>query len=185
MVDGRMRGRAAPEIDVLEAQNCKRRENPRGCVSQSAQFAPFTAEYNHPYEPPAFTINSPDKTEPNAFRGSALQQSVSCISNVSDSTFADADDFGSEHGGFGVFGFEYQAHDDPAQAYVAWVADGQRSHTITGEAVGPDPIAGVGQRLIPYEPMSVVLNLAVSEGFQTVDRTQMTFPAEFLIDVRA
>ena len=33
-----------------------------------------------------------------------------------------------------------------------------------------------------YAVQSIVLNLAVSESFQTVDLTAMTFPAEFLID---
>jgi hypothetical protein len=72
-------------------------------------------------------------------------------------------------------------------------------------AVGPDPLdaggSGVGQRLIPLEPMSIVLNLGISREFfllfdvddvdaddfgianwQDIDLSTMMFPAEFLID---
>ncbi|KAH7101375.1 beta-glucan synthesis-associated [Auriculariales sp. MPI-PUGE-AT-0066] len=183
MVNGKFRGRGAPEIDVFEAQRCKRRgDNARGCVSQSAQFAPFTSLYNHVYDEPAFTIHTPERTEANYFRGSATQQSVSCIVNVSDTTYHESDGMGSAFGDFGVFGFEWQANEDPTQAYVAWVADGARSHTITAATVGPDAETAIGQRLIPSEPMSIILNLGVSDGFQSVLEETMTFPAEFLID---
>jgi len=50
---------------------------------------------------------------------------------------------------------------------------------VRAPAVGADPATGVSQRLISEEPMSIVLNLALSETFQT-DET--TLPAQLLID---
>lgn len=94
----RFRGRGAPEIDILEAEKCKHRgTDAHGCVSQSAQFAPFSNQYSYNNVAPAFTLQSPDRTEANDYHGSALQQAVSCLTNVSDTTYATG-------GGFGVFG---------------------------------------------------------------------------------
>ncbi|KZV93040.1 SKN1-domain-containing protein [Exidia glandulosa HHB12029] len=176
--EGRYRGRGSPEIDIIEAQKCKRRGPlAHQCVSQSAQFAPFSNTYN--FDPIGTEIHSPEKTERNQYHGSALQQSVSCITNVSDSTMAD----GELGGGFGLFGFEYFADpDDPSQSYVTWISDGEKSHTVRGTSVGPDASVGVGQRLVAPEPMFIILNLGVSSSFQTVDMTAMTFPSYFLID---
>ncbi|KDQ22034.1 glycoside hydrolase family 16 protein, partial [Pleurotus ostreatus PC15] len=46
---------------------------------------------------------------------------------------------------------------------------------------GPDG-SGVGQRLIPEEPMSIVLNLGISPNWQTIDFSTLIFPAEMLVD---
>lgn len=43
--EGRYRGRSVPELDILEATVELRNGEWRGTVSQSAQFAPFDAEY--------------------------------------------------------------------------------------------------------------------------------------------
>ena len=44
--ENRYRGRGAPELDIIEAQKCKRRgADSHQCASQSAQFAPFSNQY--------------------------------------------------------------------------------------------------------------------------------------------
>ncbi|EJD51387.1 SKN1-domain-containing protein [Auricularia subglabra TFB-10046 SS5] len=194
--EGRYRGRGSPEIDIIEAQKCKRRgPDSHQCVSQSAQFAPFSNTYE--FNEAGTEIHSPWKTERNAYHGSALQQSVSCTTNVSDSSMAD----GPDGGGFGIFGayfsgmscatpswifcvgFEFYADpDDPSKSFVHWVSDGERSHSVYGTSVGPDTSVDIGQRLVAPEPMAIILNLAVSNSFQTVDMNAMTFPSYFLID---
>jgi len=40
----------------------------------------------------------------------------------------------------------------------------------------------ISDRIVPEEPMAMVLNLAISRSFQTVDLPAMTFPAEFKVD---
>lgn len=65
-------------------------------------------------------------------------------------------------------GFEYWAdQNDRAAGVITWQADGQQTQKITAGAVGPDPLpngTGVSQRLIPEEPMSIVLNLGISRA---------------------
>jgi len=68
---------------------------------------------------------------------------------------------------FKVFGFEYWSDpNDPTSGYVEWVVDGSPSHRMGATAIGPDPEnqggTGIGQRLVPLEPMSIVLNLGIS-----------------------
>jgi len=74
----------------------------------------------------------------------------------------------------------------PAGGFITWQSAGQQTVRLGAAAVGPDtdPVVGtgVGQRLIPVEPMSIVLNLGISAGWQTIDLTTMEFPAEMLID---
>ncbi|KAH7097755.1 concanavalin A-like lectin/glucanase [Auriculariales sp. MPI-PUGE-AT-0066] len=182
-IDGenRYRGRSTPELDIIEAQKCKRRgADSHQCASQSAQFAPFNKDYQ--FNEAGVEINAPDKVERNPYHGSALQQSVSCITNVSDTSMRDGG-FPGEHGDYGLFGFEYYADPtDPLKSYVTWIADGIRTHTVYGTAVGADVDTQVGPRLIPTEPMNIIFNLAVSNSFQTVDFTAMTFPNYFSID---
>ncbi|KAH7098761.1 beta-glucan synthesis-associated [Auriculariales sp. MPI-PUGE-AT-0066] len=175
--ENRFRGRGAPELDIIEATKCKRRGDLADqCVSQSAQFAPF--DYNYDTIPDGQIIHSALKTEVNYFHGSPTQQSVSAISNVTNSTMRDGPDGGS----YGVFGFEYFANEnDPSQSYVSWVSDGERSHTVKGIAVGPNAAVGIDQRLIAPEPMSIILNLGISHGFQPTF-SGLTFPNELSID---
>lgn len=54
-------------------------------------------------------------------------------------------------------GFEMWA--DPnnrGDGYITWVSDGVKSWTMHASAVGPNAATGVGQRLIPEEPMAMV-----------------------------
>jgi len=67
---------------------------------------------------------------------------------------------------FLILGFEYWSDpNDRSAGSVTWQVDGQRSHRVLAAAVAPDQGtdgSGVGQRLIPEEPMSIVLNLGMS-----------------------
>lgn len=64
------RGRGVPEIDILEAE--KNKHGPGGVVSQSAQVAPFSADYNYSTSSPSITLYSPDITFQNSYVGSPL-----------------------------------------------------------------------------------------------------------------
>ncbi|KZW00870.1 glycoside hydrolase family 16 protein, partial [Exidia glandulosa HHB12029] len=170
------RGRGSPEIDILEAEKDKHGRD-GGSVSQSAQFAPFNINYE--YQAAAVTVFSTDLTQMNNYKGSAVQQAVSALTETSDAVY------NGPRGGqnFGLFGFEYYADpNDPTQSFITWMSEGVKTFTMTGAAMAPDLTAGVGQRLVSPEPMAIILNLGVSESFQPVQRDLMTFPAEFLID---
>ncbi|THH08101.1 hypothetical protein EW145_g2925 [Phellinidium pouzarii] len=172
-------GRGAPEIDILEAQKNKLGDG--GKVSQSAQFAPFTHDYDYVNTTAdAFYIFDTNTTQPNTYHGSAVQQAVSALTDLP------TDIFNGSGGNFYTFGFEYWTDPrNPDQGYIIWVANGKESLRMGASAVPEDSLpngSGVGRRLIPEEPMSIVLNLAISASFQTVDLSTMTFPNEMHID---
>ncbi|KZV97121.1 beta-glucan synthesis-associated [Exidia glandulosa HHB12029] len=171
------RGRGAPELDILEAEKDKHGRD-GGSISQSSQYAPFNINYR--YDESQVEIFTPEKTQMNTYRGSPVQQAVSGLSETSDAIYG-----GPGGGGqFGIFGFEYFSDlDNPDASFVSWIAEGERTHTMHGAAVGADPVAQIGRRFVSREPMSIILNLGVSKSFQqNLVIEEMTFPAEFVID---
>ncbi|KIJ49083.1 glycoside hydrolase family 16 protein [Sphaerobolus stellatus SS14] len=168
-------GRGAPEIDVLEAQ--KNKLGSGGKVSQSAQFAPFNHDYASQNDSSVVTWYDLDKTKQNTYQGSALQQAVTALTTVPDRAYAGT---GAE---YVTMGFEYWGNvNDATDGFITWFVDGTPSFTMRAGAVGPDNQTMIDQRLIPREAMSIVLNLGMSESFQTVDFDALTFPSDFLID---
>ncbi|KAJ7094453.1 beta-glucan synthesis-associated [Mycena belliarum] len=172
-------GRGAPEIDVLEAE--KDKETGVGqVVSQSAQFAPFTHDYNYNNDTNSWTIYNPALTRANGYKGSAVQQAVSGVSHVPPEGFQGS---GKQ---MITYGFEYWSDPkDPSSGFITWQVNGSATSRMGATAVGPDQGAdgsGVGQRLIPVEPMSIILNLGMSMNWQTIDLASMVFPAEMLVD---
>ncbi|KAJ3494568.1 hypothetical protein NLJ89_g10781 [Agrocybe chaxingu] len=173
------RGRGAPELDIFEAE--KDKDIPLvHIVSQSAQFAPFSHDYTYTNNTGDWINYDTTRTRANTYRGSAVQQSVSGLTRVP------ADMFQGSGANFKTFGFEYWSDPNDRQAgYVNWQVDGARSHRVSATAVGPDQGpdgSGVGQRLIPEEPMAIVLNLGISPNWQTIDTSTMMFPAELKFD---
>jgi len=174
-------GRGAPEIDVLEAERNKLTGSGQ-VASQSAQFAPYTHDYLYGNTTnDQFEIFNGAITNANSYRGSPMQQAVSALTQLP------SDMFQGSGQTFTTLGFEYWSDpSDPTGGSITWQSAGQQTVRLGAAAVGPDtdPVVGtgVGQRLIPVEPMSIVLNLGISAGWQTIDLTTMEFPAEMLID---
>lgn len=174
------RGRGAPEIDVLEAEADKHGRGGQ-VISQSAQFAPFTHDYLFQNDTAdKFFIYDESITIPNTYRGSAVQQAVSSLTRVP------ADMFQGSGQNMKVFGFEYWA--DPKSrddGFITWYSDGKPSYRMGAAAMGPDSgvnSTGVSSRIIPEEPMSIVLNLGISRNWQKILPETMMMPAEMLID---
>ncbi|KAJ7645569.1 glycoside hydrolase family 16 protein [Mycena polygramma] len=167
------KGRGVPEIDIIEAQVDTSLFE--GQVSQSFQVAPFNYEWNFVNTTPATQFADDTKTKFNGYKGSNEQQAISALTYIPDTVYGGQD--------YGVYGFEYWADpDNRDDGYITWVSSGTESWTLTPPAVGPDQTVEISQRLIPEEPMYIILNLGMSPGFQHQDFLHMEFPNQMLID---
>ncbi|KAG8915297.1 hypothetical protein FRC01_003716 [Tulasnella sp. 417] len=167
-------GRAAPEIDIFEAERSKT-GGPGGQTSQSSQYAPFNNAYE--YNTAATTLYLPT-TYHNTFLGSDTQQSISSLTDMDESWFEN-----SLTPTYATYGLEFLGDDkNPENGFINWVAGGQRSWGLTAAAFGPDAVTEISQRTVSVEPMSIVLNLGISESFQTVDTSTLTLPAHLRFD---
>ncbi|KAJ3910134.1 beta-glucan synthesis-associated [Lentinula edodes] len=171
--DGTYVGRAAPEIDVFEAQ-ANFDEILMGEVSQSGQWAPFNEAYEWFNTSANLIINNPSETLLNSYMGGALQQATSCVSKTN------PDCYFSGGGCYSVYGFEYKpGYDD---AYISWIANGEQKWTINAGGTAADTRVEISARPIPQEPMYLLANLGISTNFGDVDFEHLTFPTSMAID---
>ncbi|KAG5654618.1 hypothetical protein H0H81_011593 [Sphagnurus paluster] len=170
--DGTWVGRAAPEIDVIEAQVTGKPL--RGQVSQSAQFAPFNRAWIWQNTSDNEIITNPSISAQNSFIGSATQQATSVVTDTNQQCYELA------AGCYSIYGFEYKpGYDD---AYITWVSEDVTSWTINAPGVGPDPTVAISARAIPQEPMYLIINLGMSRNFGYIDFDHLTFPNHLRID---
>jgi beta-glucanase (GH16 family) len=170
--DGTLKGRSAPEIDVLEAQI----SNGRLSVSQSAQFAP----YNQYYIPsnttgPAYTLYQ-STTEHNGYTGEVTQQSASAVTAASQT----AVQYDGEPGTYATYGFEYSPGSD---GYVEWVSNGRPAWRLNKAFLDPDPVSGISSRVIPQEPMYIIMNMGLSQNFAPPEWDKMADMWPFIMSV--
>jgi len=145
-------GRAAPEIDMIEAQIVI--DIARGEVSQSAQFAPYDDYYQFNNASTNYEQYDPTITSFNTYLGGFYQQAASSLTLVEDEIYYNQV---GTNGQFATFGFEYSSDEkDRGNGYITWVSSGKESWTLRGTGVGPNDKTEVGQRLISEEPMSLV-----------------------------
>ncbi|KAF8325733.1 beta-glucan synthesis-associated, partial [Amanita rubescens] len=122
-------------------------------VSQSAQFAPFTHDYVYLNDTQdEFVIHNSNKTRPK------VRQTVSSLAEP-----VPSDIFQGSGAEFHTIDFEYWA--DPNNITNRRFSDlPTRSERYRPSDTGTDGTR-VGQRLIPEESMSIVLNLGISRAF--------------------
>ncbi|KIM24883.1 glycoside hydrolase family 16 protein [Serendipita vermifera MAFF 305830] len=163
------RGRGAPQVDLLGNLNQQRRG---GIVSQSLRVAPLSQGLN---VPGGATVMSGD-TELNAYAGDTTQQVISALTN------ADATAYTNGGAQFETFGYEHIVSGGVETAgSLHWVKGGA-TETFRVDATALATDGNIGQRLIPNEPMYVVLSLALSQLVDTVAPGTLTFPAKLLVD---
>ncbi|KZO89660.1 glycoside hydrolase family 16 protein [Calocera viscosa TUFC12733] len=173
---GNFVGRAAPEIDILEAQVYQSTRT--GAVSQSVQMAPFNAYWQYTNTSNAdFQIYNAEITEANGYLGGVYQQAASSVSITNQNCYSGHQS--GETGCFAVYGFEYEPGDS---GYITWINNGQPAWTVYAPALGPDANTGIAQRPIPTEPMYILANLGISENFGAIDYAELVFPVYLLID---
>ena len=89
-----------------------------------------------------------------SWKGNEYQQAASGITKLN------RDAFQGSKGAFDSYGIQYSSSYE--DGYITWLAGGEPSWTLYHSAYEPDPKAKIGQRLIATEPMSIVLNVAMS-----------------------
>ncbi|KAJ8597400.1 glycoside hydrolase family 16 protein [Rhizopogon salebrosus TDB-379] len=162
--DGSYVGRAAPEIDMFEAQITG--EPLTGQVSQSAQWGPFNAGYIWQNTSNNEVIPNPSITVQNTYIGGVQQQATSVLTNTNPNCYE------GETGCFAVYGFEY----------ITWVANNEVAWTLNVAGVGADSAAQISARPIPQEPMYIIMNLGMSTNFGPVDLANLPFPVHMSVD---
>lgn len=189
--DGSFRGRSASEIDIFEAT-----ASPTlgGMISQSAQWGPMNPNY---YFVNATTADveyytSPYDTIPNTYLGGAYQQvralpirrrradlfqSTSALSSTNPATY-------DSKTNFAMYGLEYTPSHlaGAGKGNVSWLQEDESMWTLHEAAMAGNTDAMIGTRVITGEPMSIILNLGMSESFGNVSLNELVFPAVMRID---
>ena len=161
------KGRGAPEIDVIEASANEGAK--LGIASQSYQVAPFDIWYHPNYE---FTAIANDNiTTMNSYCGGPTQQAISGITTLNKDWYDGLK--------YQKYAFEYTPGTGP-ESSIAWFVGDEMSWMMTGDAIGPN--GNVGQRLISEEPMAMILNLGISNGWTWIDWDKLEFPATMHVD---
>ncbi|KAJ7099618.1 beta-glucan synthesis-associated protein [Mycena crocata] len=168
--DGTYVGRAAPEIDIFEAQI----SGGKGQVSQSAQWAPFNDKYIWFNTSDNLIIPDLVNSELNTYIGGAFQQATSVVTQTSQRCYQLLEPC------FGVFGFEYKP--GFANAYISWISDGKLVWTLNQAGMAADTAVEISDRPVPQEPLYIIANLGMSTNFGTVDFEHLTFPAVMRVD---
>lgn len=164
--------RSAPEIDAVEA-TVTFLDPPSGdgigVVSQSFQSAPFDIWYRPDYEFVELYDNS--ITSMNSYQGGPFQQAISGLTNLNNDWY--------DGKGYQKYAFEYEPG---ANGYITWHVGDAETWTLDGRAIGPN--GNVGQRLIPEEPMALVVNFGMSNSFSAINLTGIgnTLPATMRLD---
>ncbi|KIY63440.1 glycoside hydrolase family 16 protein [Cylindrobasidium torrendii FP15055 ss-10] len=171
--DGTYVGRAAPEIDIFEAQVDATKG---GHVSQSGQWAPFNEGYKWDNTSDNLYIRDTTNSELNTYMGGEFQQSTSVVSLTKQGCYQEND------GCFAIYGFEYKPGYAADDAYISWINNDQLAWTIEAAGVGADDNVEISARPVPEEPLYLLANLGMSYNFGTVDLENIKFPAIMLID---
>lgn len=164
--------RSAPEIDALEA-SVSFLTPPNidgvGSASQSFQVAPFDTLWR----PNTDWIEVYDRaiSSMNSYQGGVYQQALSTVTNLNNDWY--------DGNAYQTYGFEYEPG---ADGYVVWNVGGERTWRVTGNAVGPN--ANIGQRVIPEEPMALIINFGMSNGFAALNMSGLgpLMPATMRLD---
>lgn len=143
-------GRGASELDVFEVQV----EGEHSHASQSLQTAPFDSGYFAGNGSNQMEVFDDSISKTNTYHGGIYQESVSVVTQVPD------DNFVSTGGRYVRYGVEYSPDwDGDGNGYAQWWIDGKAVWRLNGNALGPSATMDIGQRLIPREPMAIILNL--------------------------
>ncbi|CCF57200.1 hypothetical protein KAFR_0C02070 [Kazachstania africana CBS 2517] len=163
-------GRGAPEIDLIEAEADTVLKV--GVASQSLQIAPFDIWYIPDYS--FIEIYNFSTTVMNSYCGGPYQQAVSAVSTLNVTWY----EFGKDSGSFQVYGLEYL--NDDVNGYVRWFVGEKPTFTLYASALHPN--GNIGWRRISKEPMSIIMNMGISNNWAYIDWQMIFFPVSMSVD---
>ncbi|KAI5952668.1 SKN1 [Candida jiufengensis] len=161
-------GRGAPEIDALEGEI----HGVVGRVSQSLQIAPYDIWYMPDYN--FIEIYNASVTLMNTYAGGPFQQAVSGVTMLNQTWYQ----FGDVEHNFQKFGYEYLNNDDTG--YITWFVGDNPTFTMKSQTLHPN--GNIGWRQIPKEPISIIMNLGISNSWAYIDWPSLVFPSTMRVD---
>jgi beta-glucanase (GH16 family) len=107
----------------------------------------------------------------NSYQGGVFQQALSGLTNLNNDWY--------DGKAYQKYNFEYTPG---GKGKITWSVGDVLSWALDYRSIGPN--GNVGQRVIPTEPMSVIMNLGMSEGYSPVNLPELdkTFPATMRFD---
>lgn len=166
-------GRGAPEIDIIEVEaDTKLHGTGVGVVSQSYQIAPYDIWYIPDYE--FIEIYNSSITSMNTYTGGPFQQAVSAVSTLNSSWY----EFGQNAGYYQKYAIEYLNDND--DGYIRWFVGDTPTFTVYSKALHPN--GNIDWRRISKEPMSIILNLGISNNWAYINWPSIFFPVTMSID---
>ncbi|KAJ6260281.1 hypothetical protein Dda_4506 [Drechslerella dactyloides] len=165
------KARSSPEIDVFEAlvHTIDKKGTQVGAISQSVQMAPFDVWYQPDYDFVAVYNNS--ITTMNEYRGGNLQQAFSGLTTLNNEWY--------DGKKYQTYAYEYKPG---ADGYIEWDVGREPSWRMEGPSIGPN--GNIGQRVVPMEPMTIILNLGMGTSFQLPNYPEISklLPAKMRVD---
>jgi beta-glucanase (GH16 family) len=112
-------------------------------------------------------------TTMNSYCGGVYQQAISGVTNLNNKWY----DAGEKQ--FQKYGFDYTPG---PTGKVTWNVGDQATWSLDARSMGPN--GNIGQRIIPEEPMAVIINFGMSNGFAALNMTGLgpLMPATMRVD---
>ncbi|RCK58227.1 Beta-glucan synthesis-associated protein SKN1 [Candida viswanathii] len=161
-------GRGAPEIDALEGEI----HGVIGRVSQSLQIAPYDVWYYPDYD--YMEIHNSSVTLMNTYTGGPFQQAVSGVTMLNTTWYQ----FGDNEHNFQKYGYEYLNDDE--NGYLRWFVGDDPTFTMYAKSLHPN--GNIGWRQMPKEPISIIMNLGISNSWAYIDWPSLMFPSTMRVD---
>lgn len=154
------KSRSAPEIDVIEASvltlGPQGSTNMIGGASQSCQIAPFDVWYQPNTD--FMEFYDPSISSLNTYQGAPFQQAMSGMTNLNNHWY--------DGKAYQTYSFEYTPG---PKGEIVWSVGDAKTWKLDARAIGPN--GNIGQRTIPMEPMAVVMNFGMANGFSAINYT--------------
>ncbi|KAI6249749.1 hypothetical protein HI914_01334 [Erysiphe necator] len=151
------KSRSSPEIDALEASSGfmgpGEYGGATGLASQSFQAAPFDIFYQPDYE--YIEIYDHNITSMNNYRGGPYQEALSGITWLNNEWY--------DGNAYQKYGFEYKPG---PKGDISWFVGDEYTFKVDHRSTRPN--GNIGQRIIPEEPMAIIINFGMSNSFATV-----------------